>query len=267
MFRKLQFNSYQLKLIAIATMVIDHALKIFNNDIFTFCSTHFPSQLAMIGWIYTIILALGRISFPIFIYLIAKGCHYTHDIKKYFYRLLLFACISELPFQYMISIILEKPGILSFTNINIFFTLALGVFSIIGYQYLKEKTTVSLLPFLSPILLAILSSYLHSDYSFWGVLLIFTCYVWKDEKHIFIALATYIVYSNFVVPMFQDVIIYQDATILYSIQYIIFTIIGLLVIPILSKYNGQLGKSTKYIFYFFYPVHIALFCGIYFLTH
>lgn len=46
---------------------------------------------------------IGRISFPIFAFLIVEGYFHTKDLKKYFLRLLIFAIISEVPFDLMYS--------------------------------------------------------------------------------------------------------------------------------------------------------------------
>ena len=64
----------QLKMIALITMTIDHVGVILLPQ-------------------YPILRIIGRLSFPIFAYMVAEGCHYTHDIKKYAARLFLFAVV------------------------------------------------------------------------------------------------------------------------------------------------------------------------------
>ena len=93
-------SGQSLKFIAIATMVIDHiGLALF------------PDELI---WRY-----IGRISFPIFAFLIVEGFVHTSDFKKYIGRILLFAIISEIPFNLLVS-----GKVLDFTHQNVFFTFA-----------------------------------------------------------------------------------------------------------------------------------------------
>ena len=42
---------------------------------------------------------IGRISFPIFAFMIVEGYFHTKNLKKYVYRLLIFAILSEIPFN------------------------------------------------------------------------------------------------------------------------------------------------------------------------
>ena len=69
-----------LKLIAMISMVFDHAGDMFFHD-----------QL----WMRMI----GRLAMPLFSFCIAEGYRYTKDRKKYLLRMGLFALISEIPFD------------------------------------------------------------------------------------------------------------------------------------------------------------------------
>ena len=76
--KNFELTGFQLKLIAIITMTLDH-IGIF----FLLPPTYYLFRI------------IGRLSFPIFAFLIAEGFNYTKNIKKYLVRLLIFSIISE----------------------------------------------------------------------------------------------------------------------------------------------------------------------------
>ena len=72
-----------IKIIAALTMLIDHAAySLFLAGVFS-------------GKGYVFMRAVGRIAFPIFAYMIVNGFEKTHDVRRYFSRLALFAVISQ----------------------------------------------------------------------------------------------------------------------------------------------------------------------------
>lgn len=98
------FTSFSIKLIAVVTMFIDHAAAIIlerymdslgmSDDVPQFVMTHAP-----LYFIYTALRCIGRIAFPIYIFLLVQGFMHTHNRLKYAIRLFAFALISEIPFN------------------------------------------------------------------------------------------------------------------------------------------------------------------------
>ena len=115
-------NGFHLKLIAVCTMFIDHM-----------GHTLFPTVL----WLRCI----GRLAFPIFCFLIAEGCVYTRDRRKYALRLLAFALLSEVPFDLMVGGTVWYPY-----SQNVLWTLLAGALICWCIDWaLQKKTPAALL--------------------------------------------------------------------------------------------------------------------------
>lgn len=193
---------------------------------------------------FTYLNYIGRIAFPIFAFQLVQGYLHTKNLKKYFIRLLIFACISQIPFMLFLS---------TFSNsyyLNIFFTLFLGAISI----YVYNKADNKYLGIALVALICIIGHFVQVDYGAYGVLIIFIFFVFRNKKifmYLSFILATILKYL-------PNIIRYSQASALY-IGCILFTCISL--IPIFL-YNGKQGPKVKYLFYIFYPLHLLI---LYFL--
>ena len=79
---RFDISSFTLHVLAMGLMLCDHAWAML-----------FPSQ----EWLTCI----GRIAFPIFAFMIVEGYTHTHDLRRYMLRILLWACLTEIPFNMM----------------------------------------------------------------------------------------------------------------------------------------------------------------------
>jgi TraX protein len=91
-------NNYQLKLLAAIFMVIDHVGAVFFPDV-------------------VVLRVVGRLSFPIFIWLLVEGERHTRNFEQYCIRLLLLGIISQPIYQILFAS----------TRWNILFMLLLGL--------------------------------------------------------------------------------------------------------------------------------------------
>ncbi|MGI5899883.1 MAG: TraX family protein [Christensenellales bacterium] len=209
------FDATTLKLIAIIAMFMDHL-----------GYTLYPNM----PWLRMV----GRLTFPIMAFFIAQGASKTRDRRKYFLRLLVFAVISEAPFDLMLS-----GQLFSLRHQNVLFTLALGLLGCFMVENLKQG--VKVLPSVMLLAALILSGeLLAADYGMLGVLLVVLFYVFKNQK-------SGILQAGFLGNGAMSVM-FSSATQLW----------GFAAIPLLYMYNGQRGSGFKYLFYIFYPLHMLL---------
>ncbi len=122
-FPKKGISGNTLKIIAIITMLIDHiGAVVIENGILKYQDPLLMQTILAtpegVKW-STIDFALrtiGRISFPIFCFLLVEGFLHTKDVRKYGIRLLAFALISEIPFDLAIFNSWFHPGIRMYSS-------------------------------------------------------------------------------------------------------------------------------------------------------
>lgn len=230
-------NNFELKLIALITMIIDHIGYVF-----------FPQ--------YFFMRFIGRLAFPIYAFLISEGIKHTKDIKLYLKNLFILSIISE-PFYDLCF----NSNINFLKNTNTVYTLFLATLSIYIFNNCKNNIE-KLLTILSFLLL---TNILMTDYNVFGLILVYIFYFSTNMykkllysfllitfkfKYIFIYFIHFFVMKNMFV---------STKYIFSSFGLYIFTLLGLF---ILSLYNNTLGKKMKYLFYIMYPLHLAI---IYFI--
>ena len=123
---------------------------------------------------------IGRIAFPIFAFLIVEGYFHTHNLKKYVGRLLLFAIISEIPFNLVMGSRLVFP-----IHQNVLWTFLIAIALIRLNEKAKEKEKVwirILVGALSIILAYILGILTMVDYYHAGVLTVLGFYFFRGRK-------------------------------------------------------------------------------------
>ena len=168
---------------------------------------------------------IGRLSFPIFAFLIVEGFYHTRDIRKYMIRLAGLGVISEIPFD-----LLTTGKFFDLRHQNVFFTLLIGWILLYGYE--KQYSTFSKVSFAFLILIA--GDLFRVDYGAWGVLMIFCFFIFRERmwaKIVSVAVINVVVFG------------YIQA----------FAVLALLPICL---YNGEKGRGYKYFFYLVYPVHL-----------
>lgn len=160
-----------LKRIACVSMFIDH---IGASCIEAGLYSHYtavPQKLVMIDGIMRII---GRLAFPIYCFLLVEGFAHTHSVKKYAMRLLAFAFISEIPFDWAFF---KTPLYIGYQNV--YWTLFLGLLALHCLDTCIEKEK-GLQGILGAVCIAAAAGIMCTDYGALGVaLILFFYYVRK----------------------------------------------------------------------------------------
>lgn len=235
----MNFNNFILKIIACILMTIDHIGGIL-----------LPNSI--------ILRIVGRLSFPIFAFLITEGYDKTKNIQKYQRRLLIFSFVSQIPYSITFKTM----------HLNIFFTLLAGLYSIKiinkdlnitmlakNYQ-LKINNPIKIERFIKIlliILICILCDLIGTDYGSYGVLIVVIFSLFKNDiRKLIISFST----LNVMQLLLQICInTTNDIPIEPNVFLQIFSIFSLFII---KKYNNERGPKLKYGFYIYYPLHLIV---------
>ena len=204
-----------LKWIAMASMLLDHIGAVL-----------VPGNTAA----YYALRIIGRLAFPLFCFLLVEGFYHTSNVYRYGAGLVLFAFLSEVPFDLALFGRLWAPEYQ-----NVFFTLALGIFGVLYYDKLTKEGHV-LFGIAAEILAVFMAFFLSCDYGAEGVLLIFLFYLFHFKE----------TYRNL-------------AAAIWCVALGAVETFGALSLLFINVYNGKRGKIRyKYLFYLFYPAHLLV---------
>ena len=230
-------SAMTLKYIAMATMLVDHM------------------GYVLFPWILWL-RCVGRIAFPIFAFQIAEGCIRTHDRRRYALRLLLFALLSEVPFDLMYGGTWFYP-----VHQNVIWTLLLGLLGVHLMETVrkKQKLWVSL-PVCAAVAAAgaLLGTLGMTDYYGAGVLTVFIFYFFHGRKW-------WCLLGQLAALYWVNVELLGG--LMYPIQLFGMDFelcqqgLALLALVPIWLYRGRQGYHSKpfqYACYAFYPVHMLL---------
>ena len=259
----MQVTSFVLKIIAIISMLIDHA-----------SVALYPVIPTDMNYLYEIGRGIGRTAFPLFCFMIVEGFYHTRSKLRYLGSLVLLALISELPFD---AVFVSKELRIEYNSQNVFFTLAIGLVTIILLDFANKKmrtfaagqknvtaiTGINLLNVLLQLFIIQLMYLpviaINADYRTLGYELILYIYYFEKIPMLFRKLN-----SKFATDRMK--FIFAGLAVAFWLIY--FDVIigrinespGLPAAVLIMLYNGQRGsyRIPKYVFYFFYPVHLAI---------
>ncbi len=232
-----------LKLIALFTMLIDH----FAATVLLQMANKGIGGTTLID-IYWVMRSIGRMAFPVYCFLLVEGFKYTKSRLHYAARLFIFALISEIPFDLALN-----NAILEFKSNNVFFTLLIGLFTIIVLEWLKSVDRID----------KSLST------AKWMLVTLVKCIVMISVVLVMMIIAEFILCSDYGAAGVGCVVIiyllgasreiaFGAAVILLGLLSGSIEFFALFMLIPIHFYNGKRGMSFKYVFYAFYPVHLLI---------
>ena len=246
--KKFSVTAYALKWVAVVTMVIDHAGY---------------ACYKWLGWSETYLLMrrVGRIAFPIFVLLLLEGFRHTRNRWLYLRNLLIFALISEIPFDLLLTGWDRR-----YSSQNIFLTLSLGLFGVMSAEILFDWCRKRRIPRGAALLCAALpmaatvfaGEFLAVDYHGWGVLLIALVYA-GETAVVFLRDDTQLSRNiGAAVAVVLWASLYDAGHGWLNEAY------GVVSLAPILLYNGQRGnyRMSKWFFYGFYPAHLLILYGL-----
>lgn len=183
---------------------------------------------------------IGRLALPIYAFMIAEGCKYTRNKKKYFGMVFGLGSVCQIVYYLF-------DGSLYF---SILITFSLSILMVYALQYWKQKKTAfSGLVFGAAVAAVyLLNQAFEIDYGFWGCMLpVFAALAHGTEQDSDIVNITMLGIGLVFLGLSTDAV----------------QCLALMALPLLYAYNGKRGTlNLKYFFYIFYPVHLVILEGI-----
>lgn len=233
----LGISSFTLHLIAMICMLCDHLW-----------ATIVPGH----GWLTWI----GRIAYPMFAFMVVEGYFYTHNFRKYLLRLLIFALLSEIPFNLMYAGSLIYPF-----HQNVLWTFLIVLLCIHMMESIQKKKRIILTILLDILIVGggfIAATLTMTDYFGYGVLTALVFYFLRGNQW-------WKVLGQMAALFYINGIMMGGLTVTVNFLGIEMNIVQqsfavLSLIPI-HLYQGKQGPHNKvitYCFYGFYPMHMLV---------
>ena len=180
---------------------------------------------------------IGRLAMPIYAYMIAEGCRFTHDRKKYLWRLSSLALLCQVVYFFAVGSLYQCILVTFSLSVCLIWALetspkSWGLLVFLASAFLCEGL---------PVLLK--GTDFAVDYGIVGVCLPALVYFGRTRE--------------------EKLLGFTVGLILLALQYRGIQWFGLGAVPLLMLYSGERGKlSIGRLFYFYYPAHLVVIYGL-----
>ena len=198
----------------------------------------------------------GRVAFPIFAFMAVEGYFHTRSFKKYILRMLLFAVLSEIPFDLMYGGTWFYP-----VHQNVLWTFLLGLLGVWLMEQVRKKGKIWMYLLVCVLVVPaglVLGTLCMVDYYGVGVLTVFVFYFLHGRKWwCFLGQLAALFWLN----------VELLGGLMYPVQFFGMEFelcqqgLALLALIPIWLYRGRQGYHSKpfqYLCYAFYPVHMLL---------
>lgn len=238
---RFELTSFALHIMAMVFMIFDHLWGVFATD----------------GYLW--MTCIGRLTYPIFAFMIVEGYFHTKNLKKYVLRLLIFALISEIPFNLVMSSSWIAP-----LHQNVLWTFLIGILLIFLNEKANKKALgVRILVFIGTALLGCLLGIItFVDYNHGGVLIILMFYVFRERKWWALLgqiVCLYFISVEVISGQFIPIELFGKT---FELVVQSFCVLALIPIWLYQGKQGPYNKAIRYLYYGFYPAHLLLFALI-----
>lgn len=198
---------------------------------------------------------IGRLTFPIYAFMIVEGYFHTSNLKKYVKRLFLFAVISEIPFNLVMGSRLFFP-----IHQNVLWSFLISI----GLIYWNEKVKVKqiwkrILVILATLGIAYIGGIItFVDYYNAGILMVLTFYFFRGNKwwnYLGQLLCMWYINCEVLGGFGYEINLFGDTHFITRQGFALFALIPIWL------YKGKQGyhsKKLQYIYYVFYPLHLLV---------
>lgn len=231
--KRAELTSFGLHLLAMALMLCDHI-----------CLALMPDRVCMT--------CVGRLAFPIFAFLVAEGFIRTRSRARYARRLLVFALVSEVPFDLLAA---GRPVYPFHQNVLWIFLIALGCMQLLEWAKADPRPAARFVLSAGAVLGGFLAGTAFMvDYFGPGVWTVLVFYFfrgdgWRQRLGQLLCL------------LFLNGWLLAGQTVLLGGLALPIQAFAVLALPFIWLYRGRQGphgRAVRWLFYGFYPAHLLV---------